>query len=93
MFVLMGLSAVVPVIHGLQKYGYAQLEKQMGLSYVVAQGVLYITGAAIYAVSNLPSTLLVGHMLTMYRDEYRSDLALEVSTSGAVHIRSFTSWS
>jgi adiponectin receptor len=51
MFVLMGLSAVIPVIHGLSKYGYATLEQRMGLSYVVAQGALYILGAAIYAVS------------------------------------------
>lgn len=50
MFVAMGLSAVVPVMHGVQKYGIAQLEKQMGLSWVVGQGILYITGAAIYAV-------------------------------------------
>lgn len=53
MFVLMGLSAVVPVIHGLQMYGYEQLEQQMGLSWLVGQGVLYITGAAIYAVSDM----------------------------------------
>ncbi|KAK3072297.1 hypothetical protein LTR53_007073 [Teratosphaeriaceae sp. CCFEE 6253] len=49
MFVAMGLSAVIPVIHGLQMYGAAQLEKQMGLSWVVSQGVLYIVGAAVYA--------------------------------------------
>lgn len=50
MFVLMGLSAVVPVIHGLRLYGYKQMESQMGLSWVVSQGALYILGAAIYAV-------------------------------------------
>jgi adiponectin receptor len=50
MFVLMGLSAVVPVVHGLQMFGYEQLERQMGLSWLVGQGVLYIAGAAIYAV-------------------------------------------
>lgn len=50
MFVMMGLSAVFPVIHGLQIYGYDQLEHQIGLSWLVAQGGLYITGAVIYAV-------------------------------------------
>ena len=50
-FVAMGLSAVVPVLHGLQMYGYEQVEKQIGLSWVVSQGVLYITGATLYAVS------------------------------------------
>jgi adiponectin receptor len=51
MFVAMGLSAVIPVLHGVSIYGIAQLDKQMGLSYVVTQGVLYVLGAAIYAVS------------------------------------------
>ena len=50
MFVALGLSAVVPVLHGLKIYGYMQLEQRMGLSWVVSQGVLYILGAAIYAV-------------------------------------------
>ncbi|KAK1055237.1 hypothetical protein LTR74_015834 [Friedmanniomyces endolithicus] len=52
MFVAMGLSAVIPVVHGLQLYGPAQLERQMGLSWVVTQGILYILGAAIYAVNS-----------------------------------------
>ena len=51
MFVAMGLSAVIPVIHGLQLYGAEQMEKQIGLSWLVSQGVLYVLGAAIYAVS------------------------------------------
>ena len=52
MFVAMGLSAVFPVLHGLQMYGYKQMESQIGLSWLVLQGVLYVTGAAIYAVSH-----------------------------------------
>ena len=50
MFVAMGLSALVPVLHGLRIYGLEQLEKQIGLSWLVLEGVLYILGAAIYAV-------------------------------------------
>lgn len=53
MYVAMGLSAVIPVIHGIQIYGVEQLERQMGLSYVVGQGVLYIAGAALYAVGQV----------------------------------------
>ncbi|WPG99297.1 HlyIII-domain-containing protein [Acrodontium crateriforme] len=49
MFVAMGLSAVVPVFHGVQLYGVDQLERQIGLSWLVSQGVLYVAGAAIYA--------------------------------------------
>ena len=51
MFVAMGLSAVFPVLHGLRLYGYRQLENQIGLSWLVSQGILYIAGASIYAVS------------------------------------------
>ena len=50
MFVAMGLSAVVPVIHGVQKYGVETLERKIGLSWLVGQGVLYIIGAGLYAV-------------------------------------------
>jgi adiponectin receptor len=52
MFVAMGLSAFVPVLHGIRVYGIKQLQTQMGLSWLVAQGVLYVVGAAIYAVSS-----------------------------------------
>lgn len=55
MFVAMGLSAVVPVMHGLKLYGAAQLEQQIGLSWLVGQGVLYVLGATLYAVSQLSS--------------------------------------
>ena len=51
MFVAMGLSALFPVIHGVKAFGVAQLERQIGLSWLVTQGVLYILGAGIYAVS------------------------------------------
>jgi adiponectin receptor len=50
MFVSMGLSAVFPVLHGLQLYGTSQMRKQIGLSWLVLQGGLYILGAGIYAV-------------------------------------------
>jgi predicted membrane channel-forming protein YqfA (hemolysin III family) len=53
MFVAMGLSAVVPVLHGIQMFGVEQLDRQMGLFWVVTQGFLYILGAGIYAVSGL----------------------------------------
>lgn len=49
MFVMMGLSAVVPIVHGLQLYGLEQLRKTIGLDWVVLQGVLYMLGAGIYA--------------------------------------------
>ncbi|KAF7846016.1 hypothetical protein BT93_L5592 [Corymbia citriodora subsp. variegata] len=59
MFVSMGLSAVVPVLHGLRIYGLAQLERQIGLSWLVLQGLLYITGAGLYA-ARVPERLASG---------------------------------
>lgn len=49
MFVLMGLSAVFPVLHGTQIYGVAELRQSISLDWVLLQGALYIAGAAIYA--------------------------------------------
>lgn len=51
MFVSLGLSGVVPVIHGAIIYGFWQLDEQMGLRWVLLQGALYIFGAFLYAVS------------------------------------------
>ncbi|EFY91687.1 hypothetical protein J3458_004915 [Metarhizium acridum] len=50
MFVGLGLSGVVPVIHGMSVYGYAGLEERMSISWVIAQGAMYIFGAVLYAV-------------------------------------------
>lgn len=49
MFVAMGLSAVLPVLHGMKLYGLATLTQTIGLRWVVLQGLLYIIGAGLYA--------------------------------------------
>ncbi|KAL3469822.1 hemolysin-III related-domain-containing protein [Aspergillus californicus] len=59
MFVGMGLSAVFPVIHGLQLYGRDQMMRQIGLGWVLLQGCLYILGAGIYA-ARVPERLRPG---------------------------------
>jgi adiponectin receptor len=51
MFISLGLSALFPVVHGVMKFGIWQMNKQIGLFWVVLQGSLYIVGACIYAVS------------------------------------------
>lgn len=53
MFVAMGLSAVLPILHGMQLYGLATLTHTIGLRWVVLQGMLYIVGAGLYAVRPL----------------------------------------
>lgn len=50
MFVALGLSAVFPVLSGFKLYGLEDLRERMALDWVVAHGLMYIIGAAIYAV-------------------------------------------
>ena len=58
MFIAMGLSAIFPVLHGLEMYGIRQMNRQIGLFWLVLQGFLYILGACIYVVRK-PKGLLV----------------------------------
>jgi len=50
MFIALGTSGIVPVIHGLQKYSFQELEDRMSLSLVLLHGLMYIFGAVLYAV-------------------------------------------
>ncbi|RGP70871.1 pho36-regulatory role in lipid and phosphate metabolism [Fusarium longipes] len=50
MFIGLGLSGVVPVIHGAFIYGFKGLEDRMSLSWVILHGAMYIFGAVLYAV-------------------------------------------
>lgn len=60
MYVALGLSGIVPIVHGVELYGYQGMEQRMGLSWVILQGGLYIFGAFLYAVSfgRIPEPLL-----------------------------------
>ncbi|KAL5352473.1 hypothetical protein ACLOAV_002421 [Pseudogymnoascus australis] len=49
MFVAMGLSAVFPVLHGMEVHGVQDMRGRIGLIWVLTQGALYILGAGIYA--------------------------------------------
>jgi len=49
MFVAMGLSAVFPIVHGLEARGMDALNKTIAFPWLVTHGVLYILGAALYA--------------------------------------------
>lgn len=49
-FLTLGLSAVVPVAHGVALYGARVLNLTMGLNYLVASGALYVAGALLYAL-------------------------------------------
>ncbi len=53
MFVAMGLSAIFPVLHGLQVHGIQDMKDRIGLTWLLLQGFLYILGAGLYAVSGV----------------------------------------
>ncbi|OCK76667.1 HlyIII-domain-containing protein [Lepidopterella palustris CBS 459.81] len=59
MFVFMGLSAVLPMIHCCWLHGVATMKNTVGLYWVVLQGFLYILGAGIYA-ARIPERLSPG---------------------------------
>ncbi|KAL1837727.1 hypothetical protein VTJ49DRAFT_3443 [Mycothermus thermophilus] len=50
MFVGLGASGVIPILHTLTRSSFADLHQRMGLGWVLLQGILYIIGAFIYAV-------------------------------------------
>lgn len=45
----MGLSAVFPILHGWYLFGFAEINRKIGLSWMIAEGVAYIGGAVLYA--------------------------------------------
>jgi adiponectin receptor len=48
---MLGLSAVIPVLHGMEMYGVDDMQGRIGLYWLLLQGFLYILGAGLYAVS------------------------------------------
>lgn len=93
MFVSMGLSAIFPVLHGLWLYGTVQMRKQIGLSWLVLQGVLYIFGACVYAVifsstsRRLCTRSNMIHRFACLKSGFPAD-----TIYGATRIRSSTYW-
>lgn len=59
MFAAMGLSAVVPVLHGVLLYGTHTMRASMGLDWLLLQAALYLLGAGLYA-ARLPEKLAPG---------------------------------
>lgn len=78
MFVSLGLSGIIPIGHGLLKFGYQTLEDRMSLSWVVLHGFMYIFGAFLYAVRSFtqPTTtafIFLTHAFTQIRWPERSN--------------------
>ncbi|KAI0194300.1 mPR-like GPCR protein [Xylaria flabelliformis] len=54
-----GLSGLAPIIHGIHMFGFAQMVKQSGLPYYLAEGGLFLIGAVTYA-SRFPECIKPG---------------------------------
>jgi len=59
LFVSMGLSGVIPVIHGMFAFGPSRMDRTISLKWLIGQGVLYTTGAVIYAM-RIPESIKPG---------------------------------
>lgn len=84
MFAGMGLCAIFPVIHGLVRYGYTQMLNQIGLGWLILQGVFYLTGAFLYAVGRKHHHNAL-HMLTYQMRFPESRYPGRVDKFGASH--------
>ena len=63
MFVGMGLSSIVAVVHGCLKYGASQFNRQMRYEWMIYEGIQYTLGAALYAVRDNISFIFRGFIL------------------------------
>jgi adiponectin receptor len=52
MFIAIGWTGAIPMTHAAQKWGRPQAHAQMSWYLLFLEGLMYITGALIYAVSN-----------------------------------------
>ena len=92
-FVITGLSGIAPVVHGVYLYGTEEMNKSVGLWWVILQGVLYVSGAFFYAVGPCalsPKTIRLDHLNIVdirHRHEYQSGLNQAFSTLLGRHIR------
>ena len=92
MFIALGLSGIVPVIHGVSIYGYSGLNDRMSLSWVILHGAFYIFGAVLYAV-RLALLLSLIFKPNCSRCVGRSGPPLDHTTSGAARTKFSTSLS
>ncbi|KAI0009663.1 hemolysin-III related-domain-containing protein [Xylariaceae sp. FL0662B] len=58
-FVCTGLSGLAPIVHGVVFFGFAQMMRQSGLPYYLAEGGLFLLGAVVYA-TRFPESLSPG---------------------------------
>ncbi|KAH9855334.1 HlyIII-domain-containing protein [Lenzites betulinus] len=58
-FILLGLSGIIPTLHGLVTHGFYTLCYEMGFGWLLVSGMMYIVGALLYA-NRIPERLSPG---------------------------------
>ena len=58
-FMAMGASGVLPLIHGTQIYGWFELQRVFGARWLILEGLFYITGTLIY-MAQVPERWMPG---------------------------------
>ncbi|KAI0642645.1 HlyIII-domain-containing protein [Trametes meyenii] len=58
-FIFLGLSGIIPTLHGLVTHGFYTLCYEMGFAWLLASGAMYIIGALLYA-NRIPERLSPG---------------------------------
>ncbi|KAF9582785.1 hypothetical protein BGW38_010765, partial [Lunasporangiospora selenospora] len=61
LFLAMGLSGIIPALHGLALYGYHLADKAISLRYMICMGGCYVFGALLYA-SRIPERFFPGKL-------------------------------
>ena len=52
-FLWTGFSALIPIAHGIWRFGLEQMHTRGGLGWYVVEGACYALGAGFYSVSTL----------------------------------------
>lgn len=60
MFIFYGLSGALPILASILLYGYPETSKRSGAHWLVMEGVLYISGACLYA-ARIPERWVYSH--------------------------------
>ncbi|TPX75321.1 hypothetical protein CcCBS67573_g03396 [Chytriomyces confervae] len=65
LFVAMGLSSIIPIIHLLLEHGYHYASVTMSINHGIAGGICYLVGAFLYA-SRIPERLMPAGMCDLW---------------------------
>jgi len=59
-----GFSGLLPLGHGVARYGWHRMWLDFGMPYYIVEGILFLMGAVVFIVSS--SALLASHTYTYH---------------------------